>query len=64
MAIQSTQGSQVSREYSPAHTAALKIRLGNTLNKTLIKEQAALDILENRSKTKKKKSHLPLVTGI
>lgn len=62
MAVQSTQGSQVSREYSPAHTAALKIRLGNTLNKTLIKEQAldALDILENRSK----KSHLPLVTGI
>lgn len=56
MAVQSTQGSQVSREYSPAHTAALKIRL----NKTLIKEQAALDILENRSK----KSHLPLVTGI
>lgn len=48
MAVQSTQGSQVSREYSPAHTAALKIRLGNTLNKTLIKEQAALDILENR----------------
>lgn len=60
MAVQSTQGSQVSRKYSPAHTAALKIRLGNTLNKTLIKEQAALDILENRSK----KSHLPLVTGI
>lgn len=39
-------------------------KIGSTANKTPIREQAALDIGENRSKARNPISHLPLVAGI
>ena len=59
---------RAAQERSPAPTAAESSSLGSTVNKTPVRQQAALDIREKQIKNKTKQknliSHLPLVTGI